>query len=199
VRATDSASVNDVEKEIEKAFPSATVASSQQIADTINGSLVDAADLSKTLGLTLSIVAAGAAFLLAALLTLSSVGKRVRELGTLKAIGWRQRLVVRQIVGESLAQGAVGGLLGIALGVVAALALGAVGPTLTASSTTSGSLFGVELARSASREVSLSAPLSPGILALGLSLALLGGALAGAAGALRAARLRPADAMRQVE
>lgn len=199
VRATDSASVNDVEKEIEKAFPSATVASSQQIADTINGSLVDAADLSKTLGLALSIVAAGAAFLLAALLTLSSVGKRVRELGTLKAIGWRQGLVVRQVVGESVAQGAAGGLLGIALGVAAALAVGAFGPTLTATSTAGGSLFGVELARTASREVSLSAPLSPGILALGLGLALLGGALAGAAGAFRAARLRPADAMRQVE
>ncbi|MGH3083889.1 MAG: hypothetical protein ACRDNP_07465 [Gaiellaceae bacterium] len=47
--------------------------------------------------------------------------------------------------------------------------------------------------------MSLSAPLSPSILALGLGIALLGGALAGAAGAFRAARLRPADAMRQVE
>ena len=35
-------------------------------------------------------VAAVAAFLLAALLALSSVGKRVRELGTLKALGWTQ-------------------------------------------------------------------------------------------------------------
>jgi putative ABC transport system permease protein len=108
-------------------------------------------------------------------------------------------LVVRQVVGESLAQGAAGGLLGIALGVAAAFALGAIGPTLEATSTAGGSLFGVELARTASREVSLSAPLSPSILALGLGIALLGGALAGAAGAFRAARLRPADAMRQVE
>ena len=65
---------------------------------------MDAADLSHSLGLALSIVAAAAAFLLAALLSLSSVGKRVRELGTLKAIGWTQSLVVRQVVGESLAQ-----------------------------------------------------------------------------------------------
>ena len=199
VRATDSASVADVQKQIESTFPSATVESSKQVADTINGSLVDAADLSKTLGLALSIVAACAAFLLAALLTLSSVGKRVRELGTLKAIGWRQRLVVRQIVGESLTQGAAGGLLGIVIGVAAAAALGAFGPTLTATSASGGSLLGVDLAHSVSRQVSLSAPLSPSILALGLGIALLGGALAGAAGAFRAARLRPADAMRQVE
>ena len=199
VRAEDSSSVERVAKGIEDAYRSATVASSQQEADTITGSLVDASDLSKTLGLALSIVAAAAAFLLAALLTLTSVGKRVRELGTLKAIGWRQGLVVRQVVGESVAQGAVGGLLGIVLGVAAALAIGAFGPTLTASSTTGGSLFGIDLARTATRDVSLSAPLAPWILALGLGLALLGGAIAGTAGALRAARLRPADAMRQVD
>ena len=46
-----------------------------------------------------------AAFLLAALLALSSVGKRVRELGTLKALGWTQRLGRPPDRGESLAQG----------------------------------------------------------------------------------------------
>ena len=199
VRASDSSSVASVEQAIKDAYPSANVASAQNVTDTINGSLVDAADLSKSLGVALSIAAAAAAFLLAALLTLSSVGKRVRELGTLKAIGWTQRLVVRQVVGESVVQGVAGGLLGIALGVTAALAVGAFGPSLTATSTSGGSLLGVDLARTASQEVSLSAPLSPSILALGLGLAVVGGILAGAAGAFRAARLRPADAMRQTE
>ena len=78
------------------------MASSKQVADRITGSLVDASNLSSKLGLVLAIVAVVAAFLIAALLTLTSVGKRVRELGTLKALGWTQRLVVRQIVGESL-------------------------------------------------------------------------------------------------
>ena len=39
------------------------------------------------------------------LLTLSSVAKRTKELGTLKAIGWPQSKVVRQVSGESLVQG----------------------------------------------------------------------------------------------
>lgn len=199
VRADDSSSVSAVESSIEKTYPAATVASSSKVADAINGSLVDAADLSGSLGLALSVAAALAAFLLAALLTLSSVGKRVRELGTLKAIGWSQRLVVRQVVGESVAQGAAGGLLGIALGVVIAVLVGAFGPSLTATSTSGGSLFGVSVARTASEQVSLSAPLSASVLVLGLGLALLGGMIAGAVGALRAARLRPADAMRQVD
>ena len=59
--------------------------------------------------------------------------------------------------------------------------------------------LGNALSRTASTTVSLDAPLTGGLLLLGLVLALGGGLIAGTAGALRAARLRPADALRQVE
>jgi ABC-type antimicrobial peptide transport system permease subunit len=81
------------------------------------------------------------------------------------------------------------------------LLVGAFGPTLSASSTTgAGDLFGVEqAARTTTEAVSLSAPVGTGILLAGFALAVIGGLLAGAAGAFRAARLRPADALRTVE
>jgi ABC-type antimicrobial peptide transport system permease subunit len=201
VRADDSASVAAVEERIEDSYAQAEVASAKQIAGTISGSLVDAANLSRSLGLALSIVAAVAAFLVAALLALSSVGKRVRELGTLKALGWTQGKVVRQVAAESLTTGVLGGVLGVVLGVGAALLIGELGPTLNASSTTGGgSIFGIEqAARTTSDAVSLSAPVGLAIVLGGFLLAVLGGLLAGAAGALRAARLRPADALRTVE
>jgi ABC-type antimicrobial peptide transport system permease subunit len=204
VRAASSSQVSSVQKEIEQTLGSdAQVASAKQVADSISGSLVDAANLSHNLGVVLAIIAAAAAFLLAALLTLSSIGKRVREIGTLKALGWSQRLVVRQVVGECLATGVVGGLLGVGLGALAAAAIGAFGPSLTASSTTGSGTdafgLGQVLARSAKTSVSLTAPLSVSLLLLGFVLALTGGLIAGGAGALRAARLRPADALRQVE
>ena len=201
VRAEDNASVGAVEERVQDAYAQAEVASANDVADTISGSLVDAANLSRSLGLALSIVAAVAAFLLAALLALSSVGKRVRELGTLKALGWTQGKVVRQVAGESLLQGVLGGVLGVALGVGVALLVDGFGPALTASSTTGGgNILGVEqAARTVSETVSLSAPVGGAILLGGFGLAVLGGLLAGAAGALRAARLRPADALRAVE
>jgi ABC-type antimicrobial peptide transport system permease subunit len=201
VRADDGSSVAAVEKKISGTYSSAQVASAKDVAGTISGSLVDASNLSHSLGLALSIVAAAAAFLLAALLSLSSVGKRVRELGTLKALGWTQRRVVRQVAAESLAQGVLGGIAGVALGVAVAFAVGVAGPSLTASSTTGGgSLLGVEqVARTTSNVVTLSAPIGITLILLGFGIALLGGLLAGAAGALRAARLRPADALRTVE
>ena len=84
VRATSGKNVSQVKQAIEAALPQAQVASSKDVADKITGSLVDASNLSHDLGFVLSIIAAVAAFMLAALLTLSSVGKRVRELGTLE-------------------------------------------------------------------------------------------------------------------
>ena len=105
VRASKSSAVAAVQKEIEKAFPSAQVASSKDVAKQISGSLVDASNLAKSLGLALSIIAIAMAFMLAAVLTLSSIAKRVREIGTLRALGWSRRLVIRQIAGESLMQG----------------------------------------------------------------------------------------------
>jgi ABC-type antimicrobial peptide transport system permease subunit len=201
VHAKSSSDVAKVKQEIQAALPQAQVASSKDVADTISGSLVDASNLSHDLGLALSIVAAVAAFLLAALLALSSVGKRVRELGTLKALGWTQRMVVRQIAGESLATGILGGLFGIGLGVLVAVLVDAFGPSLTASSTTGSDLanLGVSTVRTATHSVSLTAPVGISVLAIGFGLALLGGLIAGTAGALRAARLRPADALRNVE
>jgi ABC-type lipoprotein release transport system permease subunit len=202
VHATSSSQVAQVKSEIQQLDPQADVASSKDVADQISGSLVSASNLSHDLGLALSVIAAVAAFLLAALLALSSVGKRVRELGTLKALGWTQRMVVRQVAGESLATGIIGGIFGIALGVVIALLVDAFGPTLEASSTTGTSNafgLGVSTARTATKAVSLTAPVGITVLAIGFGLALLGGLIAGTAGALRAARLRPADALRQVE
>jgi ABC-type antimicrobial peptide transport system permease subunit len=201
VRADKSSSVSQVKNEISQRLQGAQVATAQDVADRVTGSLVDAANLTHNLGLVLEIIVAAAAFLMAALLTLSSVGKRVRELGTLKAIGWTQRLVVRQVVSESVAQGALGGAVGILLGVVAAIIIGAAAPTLTASSTTgsSSNLLGSAAVRTAHETLSLHAPLSVLIVVLGLVLALAGGLIAGAAGGLRAARLRPAEAMRRVE
>ena len=204
VRAANGQSVADVQQRIETTFSSAQVASARDVADSISGSLVDASNLSHRLGIALAVLAALTAFLIALLLTLASVGKRVREIGTLKALGWRQRIVVRQIVGESLAQGIAGGVIGVVLGVIAAALIGAVGPTLTASSTTGssgGDFFGLGAvsARTVTDQVALTAPVAVGVLALGFLVAVLGGVVAGAAGGWRAARMRPADALRQVE
>jgi putative ABC transport system ATP-binding protein len=46
-----------------------------------------------------------AAFAMASLLTMAAVSRRVREFGTLKALGWRSRRIVGQVMGETLVIG----------------------------------------------------------------------------------------------
>jgi putative ABC transport system permease protein len=185
------------------------VTTAEDLADRVSGTLVDAKNVAGTLGSALMIVGLLSAFLIASLLTLSSVTKRIRELGTLKALGWPQRLVVRQVTGESLLQGLLGGALGVVLGIGGALLVGALAPTLEATvGADEGSPgagprfigpFGQGAVEAASTDVTLDAPVSIGLVLAAVGLALLGGLVAGAVGSVRAARLRPADALRHID
>jgi len=197
-RATQASEVERVSREVTAAFPEARVASAKTLAGQVTGSLMDAARVADRLGWILALVVLGAAFLLASVLTLSSVGKRVRELGTLRAIGWRASRVVRQIVSESLALGILGGLLGVVLGIVAAVTVTRLAPPLEV---TAKSLAMTEqLLRPAMHQnVRLEAQLDVIVIQVAVALAILGGLVAGAAGSLRGARLRPADALRELE
>lgn len=203
VRADSAASVDPLSRDIRETLPGAVVVTAADLADRIGGSLVDARNLSAKLGTALAIVALGAAFLIAILLALSSVQKRTRELGTLKALGWRQRLVVRQVSAESVVQALLGGVLGVAIGIGGAAVIDALQLKLDASVATGRSSgsgpFGQGQVAPASTEVALGAPVEIGLLLLAVALAVLGGLLAGAAAGLRAARLRPAEALRSIE
>jgi hypothetical protein len=201
VRAESTARVGPLSREIRDTLPGAVVVTATDLAERVSGSLVDARNLSTKLGTALAVVALGAAFLIAILLALSSVQKRTRELGTLKALGWRQRLVVRQVSAESVVQAILGGVLGVALGIAGAALVDALQLKLDVSvaQTRSGGPFGQGDVTAAGSEVVLGAPVELGPLLLAVALAVLGGLLAGAAGGLRAARLRPAEALRSIE
>jgi ABC-type lipoprotein release transport system permease subunit len=214
VRAESADDVAAVSAAITDGFAGAQVTTSADLAERVGGSLADARELSSKLGAVLAIIGLVAAILIASLLTLSSVSKRVRELGTLKALGWSRGAVVRQISGESVIQGLLGGIVGAAIGVVAALAINASGWSLTASVADPaanavagagggprGGPFGLGQAAitSGSEVVDITTSPSIGLILLAVGLAVLGGLIAGAVGSLRAARLRPAAALRTVE
>jgi ABC-type antimicrobial peptide transport system permease subunit len=205
VSVANAKDVNAVAKAIKKALPGATVLTSASLADQVTGSLSNARKLANDLGGALALVVLLAAFLIAGLLTLSSVSKRVREIGSLRAIGWSRGRVVRQIMAETLGIGIVGGVIGIALGAAICLIIGAVGPGLSVSSTglavgasrVSG-LLGQTTSATVARTVHLTAPIHPLTIVIAFAGALLGGLIAGAAGGWRAARLSPASALRDL-
>jgi len=224
VAAASSAQIAGVRAEIAAALPKATVTTASSLAGEVTGSLASASSLARSLGKWLAIAVLAAAFALACLLTMSAVSRRVREFGTLKALGWRSRRVIGQVMGEALAIGVAGGLAGVALGYGGAALVRAFAPPLTASlgqatgSATPGGRrvfsgagaggpglrgggFGGAFRRLASNPavtVHLSAPVTLGVIGAAVLLAVVGGLIAGAFGSWRAARLRPAAALASV-
>ena len=59
--------------------------------------------------------------------------------------------------------------------------------------------FGQGQVTSGSTDIALDAPVDPALILLAIGLAVLGGLVAGTVGGMRAARLRPAEALRSVE
>jgi len=103
-----------------------------------------------------------------------SVFERTREIGVLRALGWKRRHVILLILVEATAVGLVGGLLGIGMGWAALRLLAA-------------------LPQSASV---VSRYVSPFHLLAGLLIAIASGMIAGAYPAWRGARFSPVEALR---
>ena len=218
VSATSAANIGGVSREISSLLPKATVTTSSSLASEVTGSLSSASSLANNLGKWLAVAVLIAAFLLASLLTMSAVSRRVREFGTLKALGWRSRRIVGQVMGESITIGIVGGAAGVALGLAGAAIVSSVAPSLSASvgsTTGSAATGGAQAAggfgppgggpaRTAASTphavaVHLTASVTVSAVILAVVLAIAGGLIAGSFGGWRAARLRPAAALARVE
>jgi len=224
VSATSSSDVAAVKTALQTKLSGATVSTEADLASSVSGSLATASSLVANLGTWLSILVLAAAFLIAILFTISGVTRRTREFGTLKAIGWSNGRITRQVAGESLVQGLIGGVIGAAAGLVGILVVNVIAPTVSASAastttrgtggmpgaaataaagsgTTGGAPaggFGGGASTAATTDVVLHAPVTVEVFLLAIGLAVLGGLVAGALGGWRASRLRPAEALRSV-
>lgn len=105
-----------------------------------------------------------------------SVVERTREIGILKAIGWTDSDITKQVFLESLFQGVAGGVIGVGFGYIVTFFIPQLGLLPTQN---------------------LVLAVSPLIVILGLTTSLSGGIVAGVFPAWRAAKLRPAEALRR--
>jgi putative ABC transport system permease protein len=106
-----------------------------------------------------------------------SVVERTKEIGILKAIGWTDSDVTKQVFLESLLQGFAGGLIGVGLGYLITFLIPSLGLVSTQG---------------------LVLTVSPVLPLLGVVFSISGGVLAGIFPAWRAAKLQPAEALRRL-
>jgi putative ABC transport system permease protein len=219
VSAASAADIATVQHEISKLLPSATVTTAASLANEVTGSLSSTAKLANDLGRWLSVLVLIAAFAVASLMTMAAVTRRVREFGTLKALGWRGRRVIAQVLGESVTTGLFGAAVGTGLGFAAAEVItklgvklpakvnestgqhffNSVGPGSASGVVTAGGPPGLGGPATHTVTVPLVAHVGSGAIIAAVLLAIAGALLAGALGSWRIGRLRPAVALATVE
>lgn len=205
VKSADAYSVDEVSSQLDGLFAGAQVTDSSDTAEKVTGSLVDAANLTdRFVGLT-SIIVMIAAFIIVSLLTVLSINKRTREIGTLKAIGWSNRIVVRQILMESIVLGVIGALLGVGLGLLSITILNNFDISFSAEFAKSniesvGKMMGIGGASSpTTASFDLKVTYTNTILLIGSLLAIAGSILAGIIAAYKSSRMKPSEALRHLE
>ena len=194
IAVASSTDVAAVQSAIARLFPRVTVTSASSLASQVSGSLNSTAKLTSDLGRWVAGAALLAAFAVAGLLTAAAVNRRVREFGTLKALGWSTRRVVAQVMSEAAVVGVCGALVGVAIGFADAGLVHTVAPKLTAV---------VPKGNGSGESNTVPVHLIPDVhlvvVILAVLLAIVGALLAGCAGARRASKLQPADAFAQVD
>jgi len=204
VTAASASDIPAVQQEIARLLPTATITTPSSLASEITGSLSSTAKLANDLGKWLSVLVLIAAFAVAVILTMAAVSRRVREFGTLKAIGWRSSRIIAQVMGESLVMGVLGAAVGVGLGFAGAAIINAIAPQLSATLTEATGQHIVTPSGTSNPTVShtvavpLSASVSAAAIVGAVVLALAGGLIAGSFGSWLISRLRPADALTRV-
>ncbi len=186
--------INSLHSELTVTTGQERLAQLQTLQDTYNIALENSqASVSQTQATATQeiIVVVAATSMIVLFVMLYTVRERTKEIGTLKAIGFSNSAVMGQFLLEGVLLSAIGGVVGIAIGIIAAPALSSLLlPTVN--------LFGGGQGAGIIRTVgsSSAATLSPELILLALGAALILGALGSLYPAWRAAKIRPAEAMK---
>ncbi len=143
------------------------------------------------------VVAVAATSLIVLFVMLYTVRERTKEIGTLKAIGFSNQTVMSQFVLEGVLLSAIAGVVGIAIGVIAAPSLVSIlqlTPVATFGRFSGGGI--IVNAGQAAAQTSSAVAVTPELILITFGVAVLLGAIGSLYPAWRAARTRPAEAMR---
>jgi putative ABC transport system permease protein len=182
-----------VKTQISKELNGVSVTSSDSFLELMGG----VSKISDQFSFVVSIIALGGAFFLIIKAMLSNLIERSREIGILKAVGWTERDVQKQLMGEVFFQSLAGGILGIVIGYLFSYLLGFLSiPVSTPWEVNLLPAFAKDTA-TAAQTVRLPVSISAGLTAASLALSLVAGAMASFFMGKRTARMKPAEILRQ--
>jgi putative ABC transport system permease protein len=186
--------LSQVKMKIGRELPGASVTSSDSFLELMGG----VSKISDQFSLLASMIALGGAIFLIIKTMLGNLVARSSEIGILKAVGWTERNVQTQLMGEALVQSLMGGITGIMIGYGLSYFLGFLSiPVATPWEINLTPAF-AKNAETAASSVRLPISISVGLTGAALLLSLMAGALASYFMARRTSRMKPVDILRRL-
>jgi putative ABC transport system permease protein len=186
--------LSQVKTSIARQLNGVSVASSDSSLELMGG----VSKISDQFSFIVSVIALGGAVFLIVKAMLSNLVERSREIGILKAVGWTERDVQKQLMGEVFLQSLLGGVLGILMGYFFSYLLGFLSiPVSTPWELNLLPAFAKDAA-AAAQTVRLPVSISAGLTAISLALSLAAGGMASYVMGKRTARMKPAEILRQL-
>jgi putative ABC transport system permease protein len=186
--------LSQVKTSIGRQLNGVSVASSDSSLELMGG----VSKISDQFSFIVSIIALGGAVFLIIKAMLSNLVERSREIGILKAVGWTEKDVQKQLMGEVFLQSLLGGVLGIMMGYFFSYLLGFLSiPVSTPWELNLLPAFAKD-AETVSQNVRLPVSISAGLIAVSIALSLTAGGFASYAMGKRTARMKPAEILRQL-
>jgi len=184
-----------VTSEIGRQMPGLSVTSSDSFLELMGG----VSKISDQFSWIVSVIALGGAIFLVVKTMLANLVARSSEIGILKAVGWTQRNVQKQLMTEALLQSFAGGLAGLVIGYGLSYCLGFLSiPVSTPWEISLTPAFAKEAATATTTAVRLPVGISPGLAIGAVALSLMTGALASFFMGRRTSRMKPSDILRKL-
>jgi putative ABC transport system permease protein len=185
--------LGQVKTDIARKLNGVSVTSSDSFLELMGG----VSKISDQFSCVVSIIALGGAVFLIVKAMLSNLVERSREIGILKAVGWTERDVQKQLMGEVFLQSLAGGIFGILMGYFFSYLLGFLSvPMSTPWELNLLPAFAKDTA--AAQTVRLPVSISAGLTGISLALSLAAGVMASYFMGKRTARMKPAEILRRL-
>jgi putative ABC transport system permease protein len=186
---------SQVKAQIGKELSNISVTSSDSFLELMGG----VSKISDQFAMLASLVALIGAISLIIKTMVASLVERSSEIGILKAVGWTERDVQKQLMGEALLQSIAGGLLGLLIGYFFSYSLGFFSiPVTTPWQVNLLPAFAKDTETAASTVIRLPVSISASLVAVALTISLVAGVLASYFMGRRTARMKPADILRKL-
>ena len=194
LRLKDPSMLNPIKSQLAARIKGVSISSSDSFLELMGGVSM----ISERFSFIASVVGLLGAVVLITKTMIANLVERSREIGILKAVGWTQQEIQKQLTAEAFVQTLAGGLLGILIGYFISFLLGFLSITIPLPWELNPVPAMAKQAQAASQVVRLPVSVSLSLAATAMGLSVIIGCVIGYVTGRRTSKMKPVDILRQL-